>query len=407
MAKQTLLSPAECELIREQYSHNTGIDPLAERLDVTRETLRYHLYGDCSHDVEPDPVTPPVQHQMDVDECELLRRQFAAGADIEDLKETLNTRWRSMVRHLTDSCTHDSEGPHVDRDELLTYEPISASACAALRERYFDADEQSMLDIARDARWSYHAVQRHINGKCRHELETQSRPIQQRSMDLSAEECMEIRRRWRRNPDISFEEIAAEVECSRTTVERHIKFNCSHTGEELLIDEMPVFDQWLDTRETPAFQLRDVLDVADEGDLDGEEISADAARPETVETRISRRIRNTAIVKDLKQAYEFECQVCGTHRFRSSTDRYAEGHHIRPLGAPHDGPDVPGNILVLCPDHHADFDYGVIDIDINSLRIRHAHDDDTDGKELTLHAEHNLDQSHLDYHRREISIIDR
>ena len=34
--------------------------------------------------------------------------------------------------------------------------------------------------------------------------------------------------------------------------------------------------------------------------------------------------------------------------------------HIRPLGRPHDGPDIPENILCLCPNDHVRFDYGVI-----------------------------------------------
>ena len=45
------------------------------------------------------------------------------------------------------------------------------------------------------------------------------------------------------------------------------------------------------------------------------------------------------------------------------TGRYAEGAHIRPLGYPHDGPDVLGNVLCLCPNDHVRFDYGAIWLD--------------------------------------------
>jgi putative restriction endonuclease len=35
--------------------------------------------------------------------------------------------------------------------------------------------------------------------------------------------------------------------------------------------------------------------------------------------------------------------------------------HIRPLGAPHNGPDVKENIIIcLCPNHHVLFDSGAI-----------------------------------------------
>jgi putative restriction endonuclease len=41
---------------------------------------------------------------------------------------------------------------------------------------------------------------------------------------------------------------------------------------------------------------------------------------------------------------------------------YAEGAHIRPLGAPHRGPDTLDNLLCLCPNHHLLFDIGAITI---------------------------------------------
>jgi predicted restriction endonuclease len=53
--------------------------------------------------------------------------------------------------------------------------------------------------------------------------------------------------------------------------------------------------------------------------------------------------------------------------------RYAEAHHIRPLGSPHNGPDVAGNILCLCPNHHAELDYGVRPLELNDLRKTNAH----------------------------------
>jgi hypothetical protein len=35
-----------------------------------------------------------------------------------------------------------------------------------------------------------------------------------------------------------------------------------------------------------------------------------------------------------------------------------EAAHIRPLGAPHNGPDTLDNTLCLCPNHHVLFDHG-------------------------------------------------
>lgn len=91
---------------------------------------------------------------------------------------------------------------------------------------------------------------------------------------------------------------------------------------------------------------------------DSEELAEDYPQPERTETTTSRIIRNTDIIKNLKEMYDHKCQVCGTSRQKSGGNGYAEGHHLQPLGDPHDGPDVRENILVLCPNHHADFDYG-------------------------------------------------
>ncbi|MFQ5534200.1 MAG: HNH endonuclease [Sphingomonadales bacterium] len=39
---------------------------------------------------------------------------------------------------------------------------------------------------------------------------------------------------------------------------------------------------------------------------------------------------------------------------------YSEAAHIKPLGKPHDGPDKASNMLVFCPNHHLQFDRGVL-----------------------------------------------
>ena len=54
---------------------------------------------------------------------------------------------------------------------------------------------------------------------------------------------------------------------------------------------------------------------------------------------------------------------------RGSLSGYAEVHHIRPLGAGHDGPDIPANMLVLCPNHHAAFDLSTMALDPDSLEV--------------------------------------
>src|SRR5207253_1293558 len=79
------------------------------------------------------------------------------------------------------------------------------------------------------------------------------------------------------------------------------------------------------------------------------------------EGTVQRIIRNTAMARAVKQLHNYTCQMCGL-RLETPVGPYAEGAHIKPLGAPHDGPDSAGNVLCLCPNHHVLFDVGAITI---------------------------------------------
>jgi putative restriction endonuclease len=72
-----------------------------------------------------------------------------------------------------------------------------------------------------------------------------------------------------------------------------------------------------------------------------------------------RTVRSTAVAEAIKKLYEHACQVCDL-QLEVPGGYYSEGAHIRALGRPHSGPDVPENVLCLCPNHHALFDDGGI-----------------------------------------------
>lgn len=86
-----------------------------------------------------------------------------------------------------------------------------------------------------------------------------------------------------------------------------------------------------------------------------------------------RILRDTLLARQVKQQHKYQCQVCGHTIELADGTRYAEAHHIRPLGQPHNGPDIIGNILCLCPNHHAELDYGAISLSLSSLRQVLAH----------------------------------
>jgi 5-methylcytosine-specific restriction endonuclease McrA len=126
----------------------------------------------------------------------------------------------------------------------------------------------------------------------------------------------------------------------------------------------------------------------------------DDAPPPTVKCSFTRRVRDTAKSKELKRLYKCKCQVCG---YRICVPRaggvYAEVHHLRPLGGSHVGLDNRNNMLVLCPNCHAEFDAWAMAINPQTGRI--ACFDDTnpkEGREPMFQPKHMVATDNITYH---------
>ena len=127
-----------------------------------------------------------------------------------------------------------------------------------------------------------------------------------------------------------------------------------------------------------------VLDPLVESDTVVPPIAVDiAGPPPTTQVVVTRRIRDTALVRRLKASYQDHCQRCDTRLELPDGAGYSEGHHLRPLGGGHDGPDTEANMVVLCPNCHALFDMGAVVIR---------------GETLTMKPDHRLDPDHVNYH---------
>lgn len=106
---------------------------------------------------------------------------------------------------------------------------------------------------------------------------------------------------------------------------------------------------------------------------------------------VLRLVRDTERARQIKALYHYRCQMCRV-RLAGPAGPYAEAAHIRPLGAPHHGPDVSDNILCLCPNHHVLFDLGGVAV---------ADDFTLIGQEgrLLVDFRHSINKDHLRYHR--------
>ncbi len=102
--------------------------------------------------------------------------------------------------------------------------------------------------------------------------------------------------------------------------------------------------------------------------------AADIGEPASrQESTVYRILRDTLPARRVKLFHEYRCQLCGYAICLSDGSLYAEAHHIRPLGEPHNGPDVRENIVCLCPNHHAELDYGARPLRIEELSVVPSH----------------------------------
>ena len=90
-------------------------------------------------------------------------------------------------------------------------------------------------------------------------------------------------------------------------------------------------------------------------------IMNDENPPKSITSKITRKIRSTKKSELLKKKYNNLCQLCNIELHSTKTTMYSEVHHVWPLGK--DGKDNFDNMLVLCPNHHTQFDSAFIGFD--------------------------------------------
>jgi len=116
-----------------------------------------------------------------------------------------------------------------------------------------------------------------------------------------------------------------------------------------------------------------------------------------VSSTIQRIVRDTELAREVKKLYDYRCQV-GGQRLEGPGGPYAEAAHIQPLGSPHNGPDVMGNIICLCPNHHVLFDIGAYTISDDYSLVGSI-----EGR-LEVKPQHRISREFLQYRRERYRI---
>lgn len=75
--------------------------------------------------------------------------------------------------------------------------------------------------------------------------------------------------------------------------------------------------------------------------------------------------RDNKTIAELKILRDFKCQVCGTYIVKKDGSRYVEAAHIKPKFQR--GRETPDNIILFCPNHHKEFDFGDLEILIHTI----------------------------------------
>lgn len=408
---ETAVTGEQCEYIRTNCTDRVSPYELARELDVERNEVMRHVTGECAHDTDPAASYPRSAFNVSADECASIRRRYDEGESVEELFGATGRRWGTLVRHLTGNCTHGptGAGPTVDKETILRRDSVSAERCREFRIGVREAG--NVMEFAESSDASYQVILAHVNGECSHDVDIAPREAKTRSSDLSGDVCREIRTAWRGSTELDFETLADDFGYSTATVERHVKFRCSHPPVDTIVTDVDEVDDVLEASESTGIESIATEEILAQDSVrkgDPVEASQDLAPPEGdhVDVTRSRILRNTEIAHELKEMYDHECQICGERRRRADGEPYAEAHHVRPLGEPHGGPDTPDNILVVCPNHHADLDYGRVRVDPETLRVGHDYETEVDGVELTVEEAHDLDEEFLRYHAAAIASVE-
>lgn len=125
------------------------------------------------------------------------------------------------------------------------------------------------------------------------------------------------------------DELLSYIYIYETDVEDTYIFDC--------VNHLEVEREHRDTKSFDEFDLEHLLNH-ENGDNDKD---SDISKIRKLDITISRQ---------LKEVYDYSCQICGEQAGRYYGLKIAEAHHLRPFSLTLNS--SPENIIILCPNHH-------------------------------------------------------
>jgi hypothetical protein len=111
-------------------------------------------------------------------------------------------------------------------------------------------------------------------------------------------------------------------------------------------------------------EIEVILRTSDRNELAKELNDLIASDPEIIEIRNRQYKRDNKTIVQIKYLREFKCQICGANIIKKDGSMYIEAAHIKPKKDK--GNELPNNIIILCPNHHKEFDLGEKEINIHT-----------------------------------------
>lgn len=133
------------------------------------------------------------------------------------------------------------------------------------------------------------------------------------------------------------------------------------------LDDISINDEPSIVDEIEQAEITNHLKDKNKNDLINELENSENSNSEKVTINHKSYKRNNKIIALIKILRNFECQICGHYILKKDGSRYIEAAHIVPKHQ--QGKENPENIILLCPNHHKEFDFG------NREVVKHTSDE--------------------------------